>query len=169
MRRHHRAIMLGIAAWTAVTVAASATPEASTAEERARIVALSRAFERDVLGPDAGRLATEIQGWWIEVPDLTVTWVRDLLPAEEIGSQVVARALAVQALAAAGVFVIEHPDRASDRRASWVAGLEGVVRAYQRILVKHRELRDPFLDRLADRCAAGTLVEYIDERVGGYR
>lgn len=142
--------------------AARTAERKSTPEERARIVGLSKQYESDILAPGAKKLATEIVGWWTEVPDLGVNWCASLLTDEGPASKDLAGAVTVQALAAAGVFVIENPERASDVRATWIAGLEGVVRAYQRLLSRDAAQKDAFLDRLSTFQSSGKLGEYVD-------
>jgi len=139
----------------------------SSPEERKRIVELSKAYESDVLAPDAKERATEIVKWWTDAPDLTVNWCASLLSGEKPASKDLAGAMVVEGIASAGVFVIENPVRASDSRATWIAGLEGIVRAYKQVLAKHEGSKDAFLDKLSDLQAAGKLGEYVDAHSAG--
>ncbi len=141
---------------------AGAAEKESTPEERARIVDLSKKYEYDILAPGAKKLATEIVKWWTDVPDLGVNWCANLLADEGVGNKDLAGAVTVQAIAAAGVFVIENAGRASDAQATWVAGLEGVVRAYRNVISRDETRRDPFLDKLSTLQSAGKLGEYVD-------
>ena len=162
MRRTHRAA-LAVLILVLLFHAAWAKPsKKSTPKERQRIVKLSKQYEENILAPEAGKLANEVMEWWIEVPDLTLSWCPELLTDERPQDQELAEAILLQGLAAAGVFVIEHPQQESDVRASWIAGLEGVVRAYRNLLELDAGHRDRFLDRLAEMESAGKLDQYVD-------
>ena len=142
--------------------AAWAEPRKSTPKERQRIVNLSKQYEKNILAPEAKKLASEVFEWWVEVPDVTLNWCSDLLTDEMPQDHDLAGAVLLQGLVAAGVFVLEHPKQASDDRATWIAGLEGVVRAYQNLLELDRGHRDAFLDKLVEIESAGKLGEYVD-------
>ena len=135
----------------------------STPEERQKIVQLSKQYEKNILAPGAKEIASQVLEWWIEVPDVTLNWCPSLLTDEMPQGQELAEAVLLEGLAAAGVFVLENPKRASDDRASWIAGLEGVVRAYQNLLELDEGHRDHFLDKLVKIQSSGRLGEYVDK------
>ena len=139
-----------------------AREQKSTPDERQKIVKMSKQYEKNILAPGAKNIASEILEWWIEVPDVTLNWCPSLLTDEMPQGQDLAGAVLLQGLAAAGVFVLEHPQQASDDRASWIAGLEGVVRAYQNLLDLDPGHRDDFLDKLVEIRSSGRLGEYVD-------
>ncbi len=62
---------------------------------------------------------------------------------------------------ASGVFVIEHPDLASDNMAVFQAAAEGALRVYESILKVQPESRMGFLDDLVKKRDEGTLDEYV--------
>ena len=161
MPRTHR-VAVAVVVLVLMCNAVWAKPKKSTPKERQRIVKLSKQYEENILAPEAGKLANEVMEWWIEVPDLTLSWCPELLTDERPQDQALAEAVLLQGLAAAGVFVIEHPQQESDVRASWIAGLEGVVRAYRNLLELDSGHRDHFLDRLVEIESAGKLDHYVD-------
>ena len=141
---------------------AAAAGKSSTPKERLKIVELSKQYEADILGPKSKDLATVLVKWWTDVPDLSVNWCANLLVDERPSSKELASSVTVQALLAAGVYVMEHADKPMTNRTVWLAGMEGVVRAYQNLLGRDPSLKDPFLDKLSDLQHAGTLGEYVD-------
>ena len=162
--------------WTSLLIAvslamssAAAATESSTPKQRAQIVEFSKQYEADILGSKAKDLATVLVKWWTEVPDLNVDWCANLLVDERPASKELAGAVTVQALLAAGVYVIEHSDQAVTKRSIWLAGMEGVVRAHHNLRARDPEMKDPFLDKLSELQQAGTLGEYVDAHSGSCR
>jgi hypothetical protein len=162
MQRVHRAAVVAIIFALTCGGSWAARQHKSTPKERQKIVNMSKRYEENILAPEAGKLASDIMDWWVEVPDLTLNWCPELLTDERPEDGALAEAVLLQGLAAAGVFVIEHPQQESDVRASWIAGLEGVVRAYRNLLELDPAHRDDFLDRLVKIESSGKLGKYVD-------
>jgi hypothetical protein len=139
----------------------AAAKKTSTPEQRAKVVELSKQYEADVLGPKSKDLATVLVKWWTDVPDLTVNWCANLL-VDERPSEEYAGAMTVQSLVAAGVYVIEHADQGPTNRDVWLAGMQGVVRAYQNVLARDPAKKDDFLEKLSELQRTGKLGEYVD-------
>ena len=156
-------VILIVLACAGLAPTVSAAGGRTTLAERNRIIALSKQYEHNMLAPGAAEVGAEIMAWWEDVDDYTVTWCTALLREDRIGSKALARACTVQALAAAGVYVLEHEGKVADRRDSWVAGLEGVVRAYRRISTKDAQHRDPYLEKLMELHNAGNLPAYVEK------
>lgn len=161
-RTNHAALVTVVLVVVMTLASAWAEPRKSTPKERQRIVDLSKQYEKNILAPEAKKLASEVFDWWVEVPDVTLNWCSELLTDEMPQDQDLAGAVRLQGLVAGGVFVLEHPQQASDDRAIWIAGLEGVVRAYQNLLELDQGHRDDFLDKLVEIGSAGKLGEYVD-------
>src|SRR5262245_56210654 len=155
-------LIASLSALLTITSVKSNEQAASSPEERARIVQLSKQYESDILGPNAKAIGTEIVEWWTKVPDLSVDWCANLFTDEHPKAKDLAGAVTIEALAAAGVFVIENKEKASDSRAVWIAGLEGVVRAYRQLVARDAERKDRFLEKLSELQAKGKLGQYVD-------
>ncbi|MDZ5636224.1 M28 family metallopeptidase [Janthinobacterium sp. GMG1] len=117
----------------------------STPAERARVVQMATEAQRNPLAVQQrdGAWLTE----WIEaIPDFT-------LPASaleswlSIASQATIReAMVFQYLASVMAFQIEHPDQAGQQSASDLAGMQGVLRAYETLLRQDKLHRSAKLD-----------------------
>ena len=167
MPRAHRTAVAVVIFVLMFNAAWAARQHKSTPKERQKIVNMSTQYDANILAPEAGKLASEIMDWWVEVPDLTLNWCPELLTDERPEDGALAEAVLLQGLAAAGVFVIEHPQQEADVRASWIAGLEGVVRAYRNLLELDSAHRDDFLDRLVKIESSGKLGKYVDTHSEG--
>jgi len=133
----------------------------ATAEERQRVVELAQAAQIDPQAAQA-RDGAWLRQWVQEVPDLTLdpgvvdAWltiaskpaVRDTLDFQYIAS-----AMAAQ---------ISHPDLADQQKASELAGMQGVLTAYQHLLRKHPQYRTAKLDAALAAQAQGMLETFID-------
>ncbi|MDQ4624839.1 M20/M25/M40 family metallo-hydrolase [Janthinobacterium lividum] len=126
-------------------VASGAARGPSTPAERARVVQMAQEAQRDPLAVQQRDGAW--LGAWIEaIPDFT-------LPASaleswlSIASQAAIREATVfQYLASAMAFQIEHPGQAGQQSASDLAGMQGVLRAYETLLRQDKLHRSAKLD-----------------------
>jgi hypothetical protein len=59
--------------------------------------------------------------------------------------------------------MIEHPEKAKDRVAVNVAGVEGALRAYQAILKAQPRATSSGMEELARKQKAGTLVKFVTD------
>jgi hypothetical protein len=135
----------------------------STPEERRRAVELTRFLEAEPLGTGAAEARGWLMRWWIEIPDLGVT-----LCEGSLGGIVEAKyehgvnLLAQQAFSA-GAYLIEHPEASASPETLDLAGVEGVLRAYEAILKVQPKAHQALLDDLLDRKAKGRLAAYVYE------
>lgn len=120
---------------------------ASTAEERARVIQMAIDAEREprqIFAKDHAWL----RQWAEEIPDLyfnfkgtTITWLKGACVKE------CSDILEFQFIASAMAFQITHPAQADDSAATSLAGLEGALRAYERLLSSNFSLRSAKLER----------------------
>jgi hypothetical protein len=136
--------------------------ETSTPEERARVAALTRELEERPFGDEPRELRGGLYRWWTAVPDIGFKWCEPLLLDVEHVDEEFGTTLLLQAVLSGGAFLIENPERASDRRAIWIAGIEGALRLYKRGVTARPELRNPVLDGLVQLQGAGSLADYVD-------
>jgi len=70
----------------------------------------------------------------------------------------------MQSMFSAAVFVIDHPERADDEAGKQLAGVEGMLRAYDSILREKPRKRIVFLDELLAMREAGTLAAWVRQQ-----
>ena len=125
----------------------------STAEERKRFVEITKKLEQDPLNPELRADRDWALKWLEDIPDITVNMCTPVLgdlgdSGYRYGPQVGAQfGLAMAA------FIIEHPDKATDVNAQYLAGVESALRA------KSEEL-----DELLARQAQGRLADVVRSR-----
>lgn len=64
-------------------------------------------------------------------------------------------------------FIIEHPDKAQDDAAVYLAGVEGVLRTWQGIKTAKPKAKFPLMDELLQKQQTGTLAEYVKSEMSG--
>lgn len=144
--------------------AATPPPEAergpATAEERTRVVQMALAGQSD-LQAVAAKDGDWLRQWVQEVPDLTLNpgvvdgWL-------SIASRPALRAaLDFQYVASAMAAQINHPEIAEQQGASELAGLEGVLVAYDTLLRKDPQWRTQKLDAACLARKQGTLPAFV--------
>lgn len=144
---------------------ARARPKPSTPTERRWAVETANHLAEAPLMAGGKELRARLLQWWMRAPDLELKWCADVLSGVDNSDEDLGANILLQGLFSAGAFVIERPDKAADRRAVTVAGVDGALRAYRSILEKEPERRSPFLDDLLKRDEAGTLGEYVDSKL----
>jgi len=133
----------------------------STPEERKRLVSIEHKMEASPLDKGLDKDIKWALDWVRDVPDVTVNlcWA-PLEPAIRSDYKYRAKIPGQFALSSAA-FIIEHPDKASDEVAHYIAGVEGVLRAYKATLKSEPEARSDELDVLLQKQASGTLADYV--------
>lgn len=135
----------------------------STSEERARVLQLAKASERDLMGG----LSDQDRAWFLkfiqEVPDLTFNpgpigaWCLKSVKMKQVPPTL------FQFMVGAVAFQIQNPTKAQDQEAVDLAALEGVLRAYQNLLKNSPEARSAELDKAAAMRDSGTLATFAHE------
>ena len=135
----------------------------STPEERAKTVRLARELETDPLGKEARPSRAWLFKFITTAPDLDIvvcsTLVEELLGTEEN----YARELSIQPVFSQTAYVIEHPEKSNDRDATLLAGVEGMLRAYESLLKAEPKARHKFLDDLIVKRDKGELAAWVAE------
>jgi hypothetical membrane protein len=133
----------------------------STAEDRAKVVALARSLERDPFGGNAAATRQWLREWIVEVPDIRFYACANLLGHGLGDSYPYSRELDDQALFSAAAFAIEHQDQARDEIAQYSAGMEGALRVYEVLLKSRPDARSAFVDDLLSKRDQGALVDHV--------
>jgi hypothetical protein len=114
--------------------------------------------ESDPLAPEAKtKLAPILLAHFEDVPfNVCLDQVPGLTEEGELG-----KALLWQMVFASGVFIEEHPERAGDREAYMLAGLESAVRAYRNVREKNPRRTIGLFETLDAMEQKGSLVEHV--------
>ena len=75
--------------------------------------------------------------------------------------------LTTQLMYSQAKFIIENPGKAEDDAAVYLASVEGVLRTWQAIKTAKPKAKFPLMDELLAKQQAGTLSEYVQNRVPG--
>jgi hypothetical protein len=141
-----------------LTVVAQSNRGPSTPEERATAVKSARLLETDPLNKDARKVREWFLRWLIEVPDISVEICTDYLPPLYGTKNKNNEAeLVTQMTFSSAAFIIENPDKAKDKVAVNLAGLEGTIKMYESILKSKPNAKIDFLDQLIAKRDKGEL------------
>jgi hypothetical protein len=137
----------------------------STAEERKRFLALTRKLEQNPLDKSLYEDKKWAKQWLEDIPDINVNICAPLL----FGVQFVMEQnrytpqLSYQATFGSAAYIIEHPDKAGDTAAQFVAGVESALKAYSAILKSEPEARSRALDNLLEKQKQGKLADFVHD------
>jgi hypothetical membrane protein len=161
MKLSRRLLQAGVFLFCALQILHAQARGPSTREERANVVALARALERDPSAATAPATRQWLRDWIVEVPDIRV-YVCDALLNQGLGDNYpYSREVNLQPTFSAAAFAIEHPNQARDEIAQYNAGLEGALRVYEALLKSKPDAHSAFLDELLVKRDRGELVDHI--------
>ncbi|HYL92454.1 MAG TPA: hypothetical protein VEW69_04790 [Alphaproteobacteria bacterium] len=133
----------------------------STPEERKRFLSLVQQLEKNPLDETLRPEVKWAFQWLDAVPDITVDICPtplEGLPAENYKYTPQLFGLYVFAM---GRFAIEHPDKAGDKDAVFLAGVETALKGYQEIVKDKSNARSTALDTLLQKQKDGKLKESV--------
>jgi hypothetical protein len=133
----------------------------STPEERARAVQTAKSLQADPLAPNLQGDREWLVKWLIEIPDISVKMCTTFLGDLGDSKSGYPGAVIATMLASEAAFAIEHPEKAKDVEAIYLAGVDGALRAYEAIHNKEMSYRLPHLDDLIQKRDQGKLSEYV--------
>ena len=133
----------------------------STPEERAKAVQLAHSLETNPLDEDAKKARKWLEKWIEEVPDISVPGCSRLQLNTDKSTAKYAEELTTQMKFSIAAFIIEHPDLAEDPSKRIMAGITGMLRAYDSILKIDSNGRWDFLDSLMEGQSKHELEKYI--------
>src|SRR5258708_14079637 len=117
----------------------------STPEERARAVQTAKSLQADPLAPNLQGDREWLVKWLIEIPDISVKMCTTFLGDLGDSKSGYPGAIIATMLASEAAFVIEHPEKAKDVEAIYLAGVDGAIHAYQGIQKEEMSDRLPHL------------------------
>lgn len=152
---------IGVIFFFSLTVTFAQQGPHSSPEERKRAVQIATLLENDPLNKDEKSLSRELLLWLIEVPDIHVKICTNVLSDYKTIKGDYAPTITAQLTFSEAKFIIEHPDQSSDDYQVYLAGVEGVLKAYQNIkLAKPKVKMDP-LEQLLLKQQAGQVPDFV--------
>jgi len=133
----------------------------STAEERAKVIELTRMLERDPLNENADATRQWLRQWTIEVPEIRFHVCNQLLSHGLGGNYPYSREINLQTILSGAVFTLEHQDKARDDVGAYIAGVEGSLRMYEVLAQSRPDARSAFLDGLVAMRDRGELADHV--------
>jgi hypothetical protein len=133
----------------------------STPEERARAVQTAKSLQTDPLAPNLQGDREWLVKWLIEIRDISVKMCTTFLGDLGDSKSGYPGAVIATMLASETAFVIEHPEKAKDVEAIYLAGVDGALHGYEAIHKKDMSYRLPHLDDLIQKRDQGKLTDYI--------
>ncbi len=133
----------------------------STPEERQRFLNFAHKVETVPLDDSLHPEREWATLWLIQVPDIHVNLctapLGDFMKKKyKYSSEIVG-----QLMYSTAAFVIEHPERANDKTAQYVAGVEGVLRAYTATLAAKPDAHSKPLDDLLQKRTQDQLADTV--------
>jgi carboxypeptidase Q len=139
----------------------------SSAEDRARLVAVARKLEAAPLDPALAPDRAWAVQWVVAAPDVHAR-ICGALSADLRRPRYKYRTqMTDQLLISSAAFLIEHPEQGATLANQNVAGMEGVLKAYQAILKSDPQATAKSLDDLLQKQKEGKLDETVREIVKG--
>lgn len=135
----------------------------STPEQRRQAVEIATLLENDPLNKDAKELSQALLYFIIQAPDISVHLCTDVLGDYKKIKGDYAPNITSQLTFSSAKFVIEHPEDAADVNKEYLAGVEGVLRAYQNIKKAKPKVEMKPLEELLAKQQAGTLADFVKE------
>jgi hypothetical protein len=144
--------------FASLTVAFAADRAPSTPADRARLVKAAELMQKKPLSADAIREGRWALQWITDVPDVNVTICGSLSPHYKYEGQMMA-----SDVLSMGAFIIRNPKKASDQKAVWRAGVDGMLQTYTAILDKNYAARDDVYDDLLEQRSQDDLMQFMNE------
>ncbi len=136
----------------------------STPEEREQAVRLTRALEADPFNKEAKNARAWLATFWEEIPDIGVEICTEFFGPLLGEKKNYAGEIFLHWMFASGAYMIEHPDKAKDREAVFMAGVEGMLKTYEATLKAKPKAKWSFLDDLIQKRDSGKLAEWVKEK-----
>ena len=139
----------------------------STAQERQRFLALTRKLEQSPLDKSLYDEKAWAKQWLEDIPDINVNICAPVLFGTDFLKEQAGEAykytpqLSYQATFGSAAYIIEHPDKAGDTDAQFVAGVESALKSYSAIVKNDPDAKSKALDALLEKQKQGKLAEFV--------
>ena len=135
----------------------------STPDERKRFMALVQKLEKSPLDRNLRSEALWAEKWLDDIPDINVSICPAPLGSLADEKYKYAGQVSVQFAFGMAVYLIQHPDKAADRNAQYLAGVQEALRTYKAILKSEPRAQSGAMDELVAKEAEGTLADFVKE------
>jgi len=134
----------------------------STPEERQQALDYIQHFQADPLSPNVASEREWVIMWSIEVPDIhvNVCMLADLPKGDKKHGTTLFAGMMMAQIA----YAIQHKGDPPDNNAEYLAGMQGMLNAYEKVIATNPKDHQPALDDLLQRRQAGTLADYVKDR-----
>ena len=135
----------------------------STAAERQRFLALTRKLEQSPLDKSLYDEKKWAKKWLEDIPDINVNICAPILFGVDFLTEQnkYTPQLSYQATFGSAAYIIEHPDKAGDLDAQFIAGVESALKSYGVIVKSEPEAKSKALDSLLDKQKEGKLADFV--------
>ncbi|MCU1254266.1 MAG: hypothetical protein JWM83_565 [Candidatus Angelobacter sp.] len=135
----------------------------STKEERQRFLTLTRKLEQSPLDKSLYAEKTWAKKWLEDIPDINVNICAPILFGLDFVTEQnkYTPQLSYQATFGSAAYIIEHPDKAGDTDAQFVAGVESALKSYSAIVKSDPEAKSKSLDALLEKQKQGKLADFV--------
>jgi hypothetical protein len=101
--------------------------------------------------------------WLEDIPDINVTICAPLMFGVDFISEQnkYTSQLSYQATFGSAAYIIEHPDKAGDLDAQFLAGVESALKAYSAIVKSEPQAKSKALDDLLEKRKQGKLADFV--------
>lgn len=141
----------------------------STPQERQRFAALTHKLEQDPLDKSLYEEKKWAIQWLQDVPDVNVNICAPVLFGTDFlrEQNKYTPQLSYQATFGEAVYIIEHPDKAADTTAQYIAGVESALKAYSAIVKSDPSAKSKALDDLLEKQKQGKLAAFVTDASKG--
>lgn len=141
----------------------------STPQERQRFAALTHKLEQDPLDKSLYEEKKWAIQWLQDVPDINVNICAPVLFGTDFlrEQNKYTPQLSYQATFGEAVYIIEHPDKAADTTAQYIAGVESALKAYSAIVKSDPSAKSKALDDLLEKQKQGKLAAFVTDASKG--
>jgi hypothetical protein len=135
----------------------------STREERQRFLALTRKLEHSPLDKSLYAEKTWAKIWLGDIPDINVNICAPILFGVDFVTEQnkYTPQLSYQATFGSAAYIIEHPDKAGDLDAQFLAGVESALKSYSVIVKSEPQAKSKALDDLLEKQKQGKLADFV--------
>ena len=135
----------------------------STREERQRFLTLTRKLEQGPLDKSLYAEKKWAKQWLEDIPDINVTICAPLLFGVDFipEQNKYTSQLSYQATFGSAAYIIEHPGKAGDLDAQFLAGVESALKAYSAIVKSEPQAKSKALDDLLEKQRQGKLADFV--------
>lgn len=131
-------------------------------KDRAAFISNSKLLERDPFNPNAPDARSWGFKWLVETDQVSVTLCSEMMKLVPEKKNKFKGELLMQLNFGTAVFKLENPDKKNDEAAATLAGLESMLRTYEKMLSENPKAKNADLDALVAKMKAGELKPVAD-------